>query len=49
MEEINYLNSGALGDLILLLYVIKKKYDLTGKKGNLFVRDTKDILFWKDS
>lgn len=37
MEEINYLCNGALGDFLLLLYVINDNYKTTGKKGNIFI------------
>jgi hypothetical protein len=40
-HTINYVNSGALGDLIFLLYVIKMNYILYGKKGNLYLNDKK--------
>ena len=38
----NYLNSGKLGDLIHVLYVIKHIYLTTGKKGNLYISNNGD-------
>ena len=45
-ENVSYLHSGALGDLIHCLYVIKVKYLLTGKRGNLYLKNgffTRDV------
>lgn len=36
-ENLNYVNRGALGDLIHVLYVIRTIYLTTGKKGNLYI------------
>jgi ADP-heptose:LPS heptosyltransferase len=45
-NTINYLNSGALGDFIFLLYIIKMNYVNMGKKGNLYIsNDSKWFLF----
>lgn len=46
METINYLCGGALGDTIFLLYVIKQKYEMENRKGNLYIEPknfTRDI------
>ena len=38
LETINYLNGGALGDLIHCLYVVKVIYLTIGKRGNIYLR-----------
>lgn len=39
MENINYVSKGKTGDLVHCLLVIKKNYEKTGKKGNLYITD----------
>ena len=36
-DTLNYINSGAMGDLIHILYVIKAMFFITGKRGNLYI------------